>query len=91
MLGGERLARQKLGKAGKEIKSADEATQRAVDFLKPYYPWLKPMKATKANHIWVVEVDVGAFLTKIAKVHIDVKTGSIVEYDVPEVGTRSEE
>lgn len=67
----------------KEIKSADRATAVAVDFLKRYYSYIKPIRANKANNIWIVELDVGLLLKEIAKVHIDANTGFIVEYDVP--------
>lgn len=67
----------------KRVSTADKATQVAVDFLKRYYSYTRPIRATKSDHIWVVEVDVGYFLEKIAKVHVDQDSASIIEYYIP--------
>ena len=80
------MKEKKMLQREERVISADKATQLAVDFLKRYYSYVKPTKATKDNHMWIVEVDVGLFLTKIAKVYIDVNTARITEYNVPEAG-----
>lgn len=65
------------------IESADKATELAVAFLKKYYPWLFPLRATREQDIWTVEVDVGAFKTKLAKVRVDARDSSIVDFSIP--------
>jgi hypothetical protein len=66
-----------------EIKSAAEATEIAVSFIKKYRPYARPLTAIKEDGNWLVEVDVGPFLTLIAKFKIDAKTGTILEYTIP--------
>ena len=66
------------------IEFADQATEVAVTFLKKYHTVLqRPYRAKLLEGKWVVEVDIGAFFTRMAKVFIDPATGSILEYDVP--------
>lgn len=67
-----------------ELKSAEDATNKALSFLKKYHPWARPMKAVREDGIWLVEVDVGALKTKIGRIKIDAQTGRVLEYDVPE-------
>ena len=67
-----------------KIESADQATKVAVTFLKEYHTVLqRPYRAKLLEVKWVVEVDIGAFFTRMAKVFIDPDTGRILEYDVP--------
>lgn len=67
-----------------KIESADQATEIAVGFLKKYYQILqRPLSAKPEQGKWVVEVDVGAFFTIVAKVTIDAATGTILDYRVP--------
>ncbi|MBI4287160.1 MAG: hypothetical protein HY671_01890 [Chloroflexi bacterium] len=65
------------------IDSADTATEVAVTFLKKYYAWLFPLKATREKDIWTVEVDVGAFKTKLAKVRVNALDSSIIDFSIP--------
>jgi len=70
-------------KRGDEIrvKSAEEATEIALDFVKKYYPFYhRPIKSVKEDSIWLVEIDVGLVTTIVAKVKIDAKTGNILEF-----------
>ena len=67
-----------------EIESADQATEIAVTFLREYHAVLqRPYRARLDQGKRVVEVDIGAFFTRMAKVLIDPETGRISEYDVP--------
>ncbi len=68
-----------------EIKSAAEATEIAHSFIKKYRPIALPLKATRENDVWNVEIDVGPLFVRIAKVKIDAKTGSIISYEIPEL------
>jgi hypothetical protein len=66
-----------------EVKSAKAATEIALAYLKRYYTFSKPKRAVKEGVVWSVEVDVGVWATKIAKVKIHAATGDILEYTVP--------
>ena len=67
-----------------KIEAADQATEVAVTFLREYHTVLqRPHRAKLEQGKWVVEVDIGAIFTRMAKVVIDPDTGQIVEYDVP--------
>ncbi len=67
-----------------KIESADQATGIAVGFLKTYYEILqRPLSAKLDQGNWIVEVDVGPFFPKIAKVTIEAETGTILDYQVP--------
>ena len=67
-----------------EVKSAQEATKIAHSFVKQYRTYARPMKAVRENDIWLVEIDVGAFVAKVANIKIDVKTADILEYTIPD-------
>ena len=65
------------------VDSADQATDIAVGFLKEHYQISqRPLSAKLEQGKWVVEVDVGRFLTAVAKVTINSDTGTIMEYQV---------
>ena len=67
-----------------KIEAADQATEVAVTFLREYHTVLqRPHRARLEDGKWVVEIDIGAIFTRIAKVVIDPDTGQIAEYDVP--------
>jgi len=66
-----------------EIKDAATATEIAQAFLKKNYSYGWPKKAVREDDVGMVEVDVGAFTTRIAKVKISAKDGTIIDYSVP--------
>ncbi len=68
-----------------ELKSAAEATEIALSFLKKHYQFIpqQPIKAVKEDNLWLVEIDVGLLRTRIAKIKIDAKTAVILEYSIP--------
>lgn len=68
-----------------KIKSAAEATEVALSFLKQHYRFIpqQPTKAVREDNLWLVEIDVGLLRTRIAKIKIDAKTAAIIEYDIP--------
>ena len=66
-----------------KIESANHATEVAVEFLKEYYKILqRPLSAKLEKEKWVVEVDVGAFFPRVAKVIINAESGTILDYEV---------
>lgn len=62
-----------------EITSAQEAITIAEDFIAPYYPWRRPIKASRGDGTWTVEFDVGAVKVEVATVKIDAATREIKE------------
>ena len=65
------------------VKSAREATEIAVDFVKKYRSYVRPVKAVREGGTWLVEIDVGPIFTAMAKIKIDAKSGDILEYNIP--------
>jgi hypothetical protein len=72
-----------------KVKTAEEAMDIAHAFVKKYSSTALPMKATKEDAFWHVDMDVGAVGTKIAKIKIDARTGEISSYEVPEYQAKS--
>ena len=66
-----------------EVDSAEKATAIAVDFVKKYKQVVIPTSAHKEADVWIVTLDVGAIIVKIATVHVEAGTGAIKEYDIP--------
>jgi hypothetical protein len=66
-----------------EVKSAPEATEIAVNFVKKYRMIARPIKAVQEDGIWLVEIDVGPIFVSVAKVKLDAKSGDILEYNIP--------
>jgi len=87
------LIKEAMSKEGEEVtraepikvKSAAEATEIALSFLKEHYQFIpqQPIKAAKEDNIWTVEIDVGLLHTRIAKIKIDAKAADILEYSIP--------
>jgi len=67
-----------------EVKSAKRATEIAQSFIKKYRMFARPLKATRDDDTWNVEIDVGAVFVVVAKVKVDAKSGDILEYSIPE-------
>lgn len=67
-----------------EIRSAGKATEVAAAFLKQYYGFLRPVSAEKNNGTWLVKIDVGAVLQKIAEITVDASSAEIVDYKITE-------
>ncbi len=67
-----------------EVKSATEATEIAVKFIKKDRWWVRPLKAVRENGTWRVEVDVGPLSKTVATLKIDAQSGKIMEYNIPE-------
>ena len=66
-----------------EITTAERATEIALAFAKKHWFLARPIKASKEDGAWLVDVDVGALETKIGRIKIDAQTGKILEYNVP--------
>lgn len=66
-----------------EVKSAQEATAIALSVIEKQYGFTRPIKAVKEGNIWLVQIDVGVFKTRIGNFKIDAKTGVVLEYDIP--------
>jgi hypothetical protein len=71
-----------------KVKSAKEAMDIAHGFIKKYSTVALPMKAVREDDVWLVDIDVGALATKIAKVKVDARTGEISSYEIPEKSTK---
>ena len=67
----------------REKKSAEEATARALSFIKKYRTIVRPIRAVREDDSWLVEIDVGPIFTAIAKVKIDAESGDVLEYTIP--------
>lgn len=86
--GRERLLKEQDKTMAEKVKSAEEATEIALSFLNKHYRFIhkQPTKAVREDNVWLVEIDVGLLLTRIAKLKIDAKTATILEYTIsPEV------
>jgi uncharacterized membrane protein YkoI len=66
-----------------EVKSAREATEIARSFIQKYRFIARPLKAVREDDTWLVEIDVGPWSVKVAKVKLDAKSGDILEYNIP--------
>ena len=66
-----------------EVKSARQATEIALAFVKKYRSFARPLKAVREGNAWLVEIDVGLLSTKAAKVKIDAKSAKILQYHIP--------
>jgi len=66
-----------------EVKSAAEATEIALSFIKKHRSYARPIKAVREDDIWLVEIDVGPLLTMVAKIKIDADSSVILEYTIP--------
>jgi len=67
-----------------EVKSAKRATEIAQTFIKKDRMFARPLKATREDDTWHVEIDVGPIFVIVAKVRIDAKSGDILEYTIPQ-------
>ena len=66
-----------------EVKSAREATEIAVEFIKKYRWYTRPLKAVREGDTWLVEIDVGPIFTAVAEIKVDAKSGDILKYTIP--------
>jgi len=67
-----------------KVKTASEATDIALAYMKNYRRFARPLKAIRENDTWFVEIDVGPLTTDLAEVKIDAKSGDILEYSMTE-------
>ena len=68
-----------------DVKSASQAITIAESFLKKHLVvfFVQPKKAVREDGFWLVEIDIGPIIPKIAKFKIDANSGEIMEYDLP--------
>lgn len=66
-----------------KAKTAVEATEIAMTFVKKHRFISRPLKAVRENGTWLVEIDVGPFSIMVAKVKVDAESGEILEYTIP--------
>jgi len=66
-----------------EVKSAKEATEIALSFIKKYRFIARPLKAVREDNTWLVEIDVGPLFVTVAKIKVDAKSGDVLEYTIP--------
>ena len=67
-----------------QISSLEDAVTAAELFVQKYYPLRRLMKAEREDSTWLVEFDVGALVTTIVRMRLDVDSGTIVEYTMPD-------
>ena len=65
-----------------KVKTAEEATQIAVAFVKKYYGFVFPIETKKEDHRWIVDLDVSVFRPRFARVKVDSVTGSVENFSV---------
>lgn len=63
------------------INSADQATEKAVQFVKKYFAFQQPISARQADGKWLVKINVGIFQEQIATVTIDATSGDVTAYE----------
>ncbi|MFQ6075570.1 MAG: hypothetical protein ACE5Z5_05490 [Candidatus Bathyarchaeia archaeon] len=70
-----------------EIRNAEQATDKALSFLREKYPSrarvARPARAFKEDGVWQIQLDLGIARVLIATLKIDAKTGEILEYSIP--------
>lgn len=68
-----------------QVKTALQATTIAESFVKEHLSvfFTRPKKAVREGEFWLVEIDIGPIIPKIAKFKIDANSGEIMEYDLP--------
>lgn len=62
------------------ILTAEQATERAVEFIKKYYPYVLPVGARQEDDFWMADVDVGVLRTIVIRLKLDRHTGDVIEY-----------
>ncbi|MBE0415069.1 MAG: hypothetical protein IBX36_00805 [Dehalococcoidia bacterium] len=67
-----------------KVSTAEQAMDIAHSFIKKYSGFALPLKSVKEGDVWHVDIDVGAFAVKIAKIRVDARTGDILSYEIPE-------
>lgn len=67
-----------------EVRSAEDATTIALNFVKKHSWFARPLRAVRENSTWLVEIDVGLLSVAVAKLKLDAKSGEILEYNIPE-------
>ncbi|MBM3942032.1 MAG: hypothetical protein FJ316_03730 [SAR202 cluster bacterium] len=66
-----------------KVETAQEATELAIAFLKPYWAFARPLRAVRRPGLWHVELDVGVRGERLGWADVDMETGKIVNYRIP--------
>jgi hypothetical protein len=64
-----------------KITSVEEATEVARNYLSPYYRFFRPVRVVQEGARWLVEGDVGAWVTQVVRLKMDGETGTILEFE----------
>ncbi len=62
-----------------KVVSTQDATEVAVAFLKPYWAYIRPLRAKLREGVWRVEIDVGARYERSGWVKVDSETGKVIQ------------
>ena len=63
------------------IATAEDAINTGDQFVRKYYPYLRPVSAKKEAEAWHVVFNVSIFFQQQVEVRIDSETGSIIEFN----------
>ena len=64
------------------VQTVEQATQRAVEFVRKYYIYAFPVSTRKENTRWVVDLDISYYRSNYARVRILAETGLVEEFKV---------
>jgi len=67
-----------------KVETAQEATDLAVSFLKPYWLFVRPLRVNRRRNLWTVHLDVGVVRQRVGWVKVNADTGKVVNYLIPE-------
>jgi len=64
------------------IKTVEQATQLAIDFVRKYYSFVYPIAARKENSRWVVDLDISYFRPSYVRLSLLAETGTLEDFRV---------
>lgn len=64
------------------IRTVEQATQLAIDFVRKYYSFVYPISTRKETSRWVVDLDISYFRPSYVRVEILAETGSLEDFKV---------
>lgn len=63
------------------IETAEDAIERADQFLSKYYPFKQPLSVKKEEDTWLLEFNVGVLSIQKVQLRLRASSGSVIEYD----------
>ena len=64
------------------VRTVEQATQLALDFVRKYYSFAFPISARKETSRWIVDMDISYFKPSYARVKILAESGAIEDLTV---------